>query len=428
MKILQFIREGESVKIALFLFIFTVLVNLFLAIPIIHWTQDPTSGKEYRQIAQNIVLGHGYVVKEGQEPVLWRPPLYIYILAFFYSLFKDPYIPIVIFQIILNGITGVLLFFIGKKIFSQSVAFFAALLFPIYPLSIYCCTRTSTETLFTFLVSITVLLTIDLFRGTSWRRSLILGLFLGLAALTRVTIQFFPIFLILATMLWVKERGKRYGILKELGIVIPMMILTVFPWTLRNYSVSKEWIFIDTSGGYTFWVGNRIASDGVEDFLNDEKFAVIRKEVAKILDIPYTEPFHLEETAWGNKTNGKKLYWEAIKGMIESPFQTFILWMKKLCRFWFYYDGVHSYLLPFIILLQLFLMIPAGFGIYFALKEKKPILVLLLIISFFWLVHSASLVRARYSIPIFPYITLFAVNGVRGWIRKKQGRAVPHPL
>lgn len=420
MNIFQLIRERRPIEIVLFIFAFTVLINLLLFVPVVKWTKDPTSGKEYRQIAQNIALGHGYVVREGEEPVLWRPPLYPYTLSFFYRLFKDPYIPIVVFQIMLNGITGVLLFFIAKKIFSRSVAFFSALLLPLYPLSIYCCTRTSTETLFTFLISIIVLLTIDLFSGMNWKRSLILGLFLGLAALTRVTIQFFPIFLLFATVFWIKERKRRYDLLKNLGIAVLMMIFTVSPWTLRNYIVSKEWIFIDTSGGYSFWAGNRLSSDGIEDLLNEEKFTEIKKEVAEILGITYTPSLPLETTAWGNGTNAQKFYREGIKGIMESPFQTFILWMKKLYRFWFYYDGMLSSLLPYLLLLQLSLLIPAGFGIYFAIKEEKTIFVFLLIISYFWLVHTAALVKARYSIPILPYMILFAVNGINSWIRKNE--------
>ncbi len=145
-----FVREKSRNDIALCIFVITILMNLALILIISYFTDLLTGTTEYKEIARNIALGNGFVLKEGGVPVLWRPPLYIYVLSVFYSLFENPYAIIVAFQIVLNGLIGVVIFLIGENIFGRSMGFISAVLLSAYPLFSYNCSRIMPETLYSF--------------------------------------------------------------------------------------------------------------------------------------------------------------------------------------------------------------------------------------------------------------------------------------
>ena len=83
-----FIKEKSRNNIALCIFVITILMNFALVFIISHFTDPLTGTTEYKEIARNIALGNGFVLKEGGAPVLWRPPLYIYVLSVLYRLFE----------------------------------------------------------------------------------------------------------------------------------------------------------------------------------------------------------------------------------------------------------------------------------------------------------------------------------------------------
>lgn len=407
-----FIKEKSRNNIALCIFVITILMNFALVFIISHFTDPLTGTTEYKEIARNIALGNGFVLKEGGAPVLWRPPLYIYVLSVLYRLFENPYVIIVAFQIVLNGLIGVVIFLIGENIFSRSMGFISAVLLSAYPLFSYNCLRIMPETLYTFFLSIIMLLALAFFRKAGWKLSVTLGLFLGLATLTKASIQFLPLFFFLGTVVFIRNRQRMYCVAKKFVIVVGVMILTVSVWTMRNYVISNEFILLDTSGGYTFWIGNRLSTDGLDDDpLAKEDFVEIKKDLAKILGLKYTPFFDISATAWGSGMSCKKLYMEGIKSIIKNPFKSVGLWIKKLYRFWFSYVGRNQNLQVIIYFLQASLIVPAVFGIYFSIKDKKHILPFVLLILYFSILHMLATANVRYSVPIIPYVIILAVYG-----------------
>jgi len=190
---INFINGISRNEIALYLFAFSALGNLFFILAIF-WFSDPMTGTtEYQEIARNIALGNGFVLKEGGAPVLWRPPLYIYVLSVFYRLFENPYAIIVAFQIMLNGLIGVIIFLVGENVFGRSLGFISAALLSAYPLFSYNCLRIMPETLYSFFLSIIVFLALAFFKKDSWKLSVLLGLFLGLATLTKAFYTVFTV-------------------------------------------------------------------------------------------------------------------------------------------------------------------------------------------------------------------------------------------
>lgn len=409
------LKSGLGRNLAGFLiFILSILVHVFVNYGLRTTTDIGIGTTEYAAIANNISSGHGFVMVPGEEFILWRPPFYIYLVAFFNKYFTHPFGAVFFLQIILNALTCVLIYKIGEKIFDRRVGFFAALILTCYPLFIINSIRLMPEAVFTFLLSLFLFFFIGFFEKSGWKRVVILGILLGLSTLTKASIQFLPFFLGLYAVLWLRKRIQLVPVLIRLIGVIIIMIGVISPWTIRNYLFSNELIFVDTSGGYTFWIGNRIQSDGHDDDpLTKTEMDEVKKDVARILGMDYTPSFTLAKTAWASGENSKKLYQEGLRTIWNHPLQVGWISLKKIYRFWFLYVGKMGFRLQELIWVIQGILISIGLiGIGFSLKQRKAISPLILIIAYFVLLHMMSTANIRYSMPVMPYMILLTVFGV----------------
>lgn len=367
---------------------------------------------EYDEIARNLANGNGFVLHPGDAPILWRPPLYIYGLALFYRMFEHPYWIVVGAQVLISGASGVLIFLIGRRVFGNVVGLGAAVLIAGYPVVASNCLRLMPETVFVFMLLLTTVLVTACFEQPRVWKAVAFGVVVGLAALTKAVVQFLPVFL----MLWALLFSARSLKLRQTGMFLisfVAMLAVVAPWTWRNHRVSGELVFIDTSGGYTFWVGNRLASRGLDDDpLSAEEFVEVKRDIARILGMEYTPDFNVATTAWASEANGKKLYKEAVGNMIEHPVASVRLMIQKLGRFWFSYAGRQPFVQMVVCLLQICVLLPACAGFWFAWKNRLPTGPLVPMMIYFPLLHMASTANVRYSVAVLPLVMLFAVYGM----------------
>src|SRR5262245_54100267 len=91
---------------------------------------------EYEEIARNLTRGE-FVLRSGEPPVLWRPPLYIYFLAGIYRLFGHGYLPVVIVQAGMAAATAVVAYRIGTRLFGDRVGVVTAVVVTGHPLLWY---------------------------------------------------------------------------------------------------------------------------------------------------------------------------------------------------------------------------------------------------------------------------------------------------
>ena len=111
----------------------------------------------YASIAENLTRGNGFVAEPGGEPILHRAPLYPLFLAGVYTIFgATNSFAVLCTQALLDAGSGLLLWWIGVRLFGATIGVIAALLYALYPLSAYYTLRLTTESLFT-LVLLTVI-------------------------------------------------------------------------------------------------------------------------------------------------------------------------------------------------------------------------------------------------------------------------------
>lgn len=361
---------------------------------------------KYGTLAMNMVHGYGYVLEPGSAPELLRPPLYPFFLVPIYFIFGENLYIVQLVHSLLGALTCFIIYLIADKIFGRKTAILSAAIFAFYPLFIWYTARIWLETLLTFLMSISVLCLVNFFKSPSKIRALALGVALGIASLCKAFFLLFPVFLLLVLILF--WHRKKDAIL-NVCLIILSIFLVIAPWTYRNYRVSGHFIPVQLFGVYM--IAGEINIERNIGFKDYRMLSLREAEKA------YNAIILSEES----KT-GKSLDLVGQEGVVRSYlFHRYLssplFFLKKVIiqavQFW-YLGGDKLHCLLFAIM-QLTLLIPGLLGIIYAVRQKYLVAPLLCIIIYTMLVYATSVAGARYSVPIMPYVGIFAAY----WIGTK---------
>jgi len=225
------------------------------------WATPPVSGSdssEYDSYAWNLAQGHGYsgispdVKKpDGQllvHPTAYRSPGTSVLWAGLYLSFGHRYDVVRFFHCVLDTLTILLIYGIGRKCFSQTVALLAAAIYAVWPSALLYSGQMLSESLFTFLFCCFILLSLQFEERASWPRSIAAGALLGLAMLTRGN-AVLMVALMIPWSIWQFRRTPRL-VVRGLNISFVALVMLV-PWTIRNYEIFHSFIPFQTSGGDT---------------------------------------------------------------------------------------------------------------------------------------------------------------------------------
>ncbi len=283
------------------------VLGLALLVRLYAWWQAPRAGfvideAEYYQIASILADGRGWAFYEAATWV--RPPLYVLLLGGVFRAFGPNLIIVRLIQTVLSVGSVYLLYRLGYRAYGRRTGliagFLAAIAWPFAVLSYLLLSETLF--IFLFLVAINLLGEYQKLRNqkleirdqkleirnqeagqrgqelehrgqkpapTTYPSSLIphpssfiphpsvllalAGLFLGLSALTRGQVLSFVPFI--GLWLWVSLGWRQWRkAFLAFAIVVVAFGLTISPWAVRNYSTYGR-PFIDTTGGYNFYLG-----------------------------------------------------------------------------------------------------------------------------------------------------------------------------
>jgi len=166
------------------------------------------------------------------QPEIYRPPVYPLYIAGHYLVFG--YRPeIVIFtQNIMDALKVILIYHISR-ILGMGNPYLGAILYAISPSSIIFSQALMTETMQGFILLIFIML---LFSKISYVRSAVLGMIASILSLTHPMWYFFS--LISPVLVLIYTRSIRKFLLAGLFV-----LLTISPWTIRNWLIWKKIIF-----------------------------------------------------------------------------------------------------------------------------------------------------------------------------------------
>ena len=219
----------------------------------------PVSGSdssEYDSYAWNLDQGRGFsgispdVTKpDGQlleHPTAYRAPGTSVLWAGLYWSFGHRYGVVRITQCVLDTLTILLIYGIGRKCFGDKVALLAAAIYAVWPTALLYSSQLGSEPLYTFLFCCFILISLQFAERANWPRSIAAGVLLGLAMLTRGN----AVLMVALMVPWSVWQFRRTPKLVVRGLAISFVALVMLvPWTIRNYGIFHSFIPFETGGG-----------------------------------------------------------------------------------------------------------------------------------------------------------------------------------
>lgn len=190
------------------------------------------------------------------DDAFWQPPLFPVVLGSIYRVFGARILfAKVVLALIAVG-TCLLVFDLGRRLFSPSVGLIAGLIASFYGPFVFYSTRLLPTGPAVFLDVLALVLWVRCLHESRWDRWLAFGLVTGLATIT-VPNAFVLLVLALVGLAYGHiRRGCVLRMIVPCGLVVAGAALPIGAVTVRNYIVSGEWVLISTNGGINFYVGN----------------------------------------------------------------------------------------------------------------------------------------------------------------------------
>lgn len=217
------------------------------------WSHPATpngDAADYHRLATGLVQGRGFVNEAG-APTAWRPPAYPIFLAGIYKILGVSVERATLVQVILGGLTVLMLTALSALILGWSRALIAGTIAAVYPAFVWLPRLLLSENLSLFLLLLS-LVAIILFLGSSrmlW--IVVFGVVCALNTLVRGSNLMFP-FIVLLGLLIIQWRNWKQLVAPVLATAV-VFIVTLVPWTIRNYRVFHHTIPIATQGGLTLY-------------------------------------------------------------------------------------------------------------------------------------------------------------------------------
>ena len=224
-------------------------------------------GWEMGRIAASLASGHGFSSPFGPTTgaTAWEPPFYPYVMAGVFLLFgiysKVSAFVLLTLNSAFSALTCILIFLIGKRVFSETVAVAAAWVWVLLPNVMFWCTRAIWETSLSALLLATAFwLALTLEDRAGWLPWIEFGALWGVIALNGTSLlSFLP-----AAGLWAWYRRAKLRKASFAGVVLASVIFfaCITPWLMRNYRTFGKFIFIRDNFGAELRLGNGNGADG----------------------------------------------------------------------------------------------------------------------------------------------------------------------
>jgi len=184
---------------------------------------------------------------------VFRGPLYPVFLAGIYGVTgPDPAAARAV-QLLLGGVSVLLVARLGMVVFGASVGVLAGVLAAVSWILVYFEGEILIAAILPLLGTLLLLSLLRADRRGGSSSYLLAGLLFGLFAAARPNI----LVLLPAALFWIGWRRWRKS-----AVLLAGVLLLLVPLTVRNRVVSGEWVLLSSQGGINFYIGNHRAADG----------------------------------------------------------------------------------------------------------------------------------------------------------------------
>ncbi|MBN2010355.1 glycosyltransferase family 39 protein [candidate division KSB1 bacterium] len=363
--------------------------------------------KAYDDIATSLVAGKGFSLYN--DPTVFVAPLYPFFLSVIYGLFNHSYLVAKICNVLLAGVTIFLIFLIGREVMNEWVGLIAAGIVAIHPELIGITAFLYTEILNTLLLALFVWTLIKAIKAPDRKSSLIFfgvsGLLLGISTLTKGTTMLFPFFMI-GLLLIDKELRAKWLVMIPF---VALFLISLVPWTVRNYHHFKMIIPVATGGGEALWTGNYFPFNG------EYRYEQTRDTIHELTkDRPWIERDSILMT-------------EAKKNIKANPGAFVRLCFVKVYRFWIkVYENIPEglerhgsfFIQASLFIMQFILLVLAIIGISQTLLKNLGARIIVYLLLYYTAMHALTFAVPRYRLSVVPFLFVFSAIALFNFIDK----------
>jgi len=224
---------------------FTILAGIVYAVSLGETLRFLPDEKDYLLLAENLVT-KGIYSLDGIHPTAYRAPGY----PLFLAVFNFFHLSVLVQRIANFILLGLSIWLANTVLVGQDkplAGLFAACWLSFgYPVLFYTAGTFYPQTLAGFLLLLGLMLVNR--KSRKWGNILFAGLALGLLSLTVPVMLVVGV--IIAFWLW-RQRGLKNAIL-----LLAIMIISILPWSIRNYAEMGSLIFFTTGSGENLLLGN----------------------------------------------------------------------------------------------------------------------------------------------------------------------------
>ena len=374
-----------------------------------------------REIVAGNLLGKG---------VFYRAPLYPYALAAVIALVGDHIWLLKVIQAIAGSLTTVLVFRLGRRVFTPRIGLAAGIIWALWPTTIYY----ESEFFIASLIQPLNLWALYRLAGAAKegrfnpRATLVTGLILGLSAIARPNILIFVAGL--TVWIWWRFRstgGSRKPLLIPIGALLAGLSLPISVVAFRNAVVGHDFVPISYQGGVNLYLGNNPKADGLTMTMPDIR---LDETIDWTEFVRTTDSIACTQVGRPLKSSEISNFWtrKTIDSALAQPGKTIGLLGKKLFYFWngfengdntdLYRHADYSTLLR-VTLWHKLVWFPFGlisalglWGMWATRRAGRQVELLNVFIWVYMLSVVGFLVTARHRLPVVPAVIIFAMAGI----------------
>ncbi len=371
-----------------------------------HRAADPQSlefpdEQDYWSLAQSLDCGAGLVGEHGYRAL--RMPLYPAYLSIFTRADHGVFFARMS-QWLIGALAAVLIAVLARRIAGHTVAVVAGILVAFDPFLVFFSSLLLTETLY-IAVQILLLLVgwplLDRRARSTLTRWIAVGFASALCVYTREASL--PLCLLWIAFLVVR-RADRLALIDG-ACAVTVLFACLFPWALRNQSVTGELRWLTNRAGISLYDGLGPQATGASD-------------LADIKHMPAARD--LDENAW-NRYFTKK----ALESAKSNPTRVLRLAATKIARTWNPVPNVDTYQSPLIRAVSAAWTLPvyalALFGAS-ALRKRDPsaLIALLLPVLCVFVLHAVFVGSVRYRLVAMPMLEVLAAIAVATALTRRR--------
>lgn len=391
--------DRHSRKWLLAILVLAVLVRLMVVFVFFSNYSPDNDAAQWHMMAQNFLSGRGLIVDENL--MAHRTPVPALYFAAIYAVFGFAVRAVQITNIFLGVFTVWLVYDLVRRMLGVSSARWSALFASFYPTLLLYTGQLLSETLVAMLIALALwLVWLVRDRPAIWYAPA--GIVLGLATLTRQTALPIAVLISLWTLVGHRTGGWLRRVSPAVGTVA-FVILTITPWTVRNYVVLGEFVPLTSLGGLSLWLANNPVADGTGRSL--EGLVVIPQVEA----LPEVE----KGAAYGRL---------ARQFILEDPVRFARLAVRRIVWFWHlgYHDEGFAEIAFLVMYLPLLVLASIGTLVSYRVNSRAALLLLTVPVAL-TAVHMVFLPEGRYRLPAEVAVCMLAGVGMAWSVSKLSG-------